>query len=97
MKLRTLFAAGMAVLLAMLLWALPAQAAETIYWSNFNSKSIAFANLDGTGGGNFDTAGQPANGSEGLAIDSASGRLFWASYGSGSSFTPALAVATGGG
>ncbi len=83
MKLRTLFAVGMTVVATALLWVVPAaQASETIYWSNFNSKTIGFANLDGTGGGNFDTAGQPANGSEGLAIDSASGRLYWSSYGS---------------
>lgn len=84
MKVRTLFAVGMAAVSAVLLWAAPVvQASETVYWSNFDGKTIAFANLDGTGGGNFDIAGQPANGSEGLAIDSASGRLYWSSYGSG--------------
>ncbi len=81
MKARTSFAACIAVFSAMLLWAVPAQASETIYWSNYTGRTIAFANLDGTGGGNFDTAGQQVTGSEGLAIDSASGRLYWSTYG----------------
>jgi len=98
MKLRTLFAVGMAVVSAMLLWALPAaQASETVYWSNYSSDSLAFANLDGSGGGNFDTAGQAVKGSEGLAIDSATGRLYWSNFSSGPGNTGAIRYAGLGG
>jgi len=83
MKVRTLFAVGALTVAATLAWALPAGAAETIYWSNYGSDSLAFANLDGGGGGGFDTAGQKVVGSEGLAIDSASGRLYWSNFSSG--------------
>jgi hypothetical protein len=83
MKVRTLFAVCMAVS-AVLLWALPAQASETVYWSNYGSDSLAYANLDGSGGGGFDTAGQEVVGSEGLAIDSATGRLYWSNFSNGS-------------
>ncbi len=98
MKLRTSFAACIAVFSAVLLWALPAaQASETIYWSNYSSNSLAFANLDGSGGGGFDTAGQEVKGSEGLAIDSASGRLYWANFSSGPGNTGAIRYAGLGG
>lgn len=85
MKARTLFAVGMAAVSAMLLWASPAvQASETVYWSNYSGDTLAFANLDGTGGGQFDSAGQEVKESEGLAIDSATGRLYWSNIGGGS-------------
>lgn len=94
MKLRTLFAVCVTAVAATLLWALPAaQAAETIYWSNYSSNSLAFANLDGSGGGGFDTAGQQVVGSEGLAIDSASGRLYWSNFSSGPENTGAIRYA----
>jgi hypothetical protein len=97
MKVRTLFAVGMAVS-AMLLWAAPAvQASETVYWSNYTSNSLAFANLDGSGGGAFDTAGQKVVGSEGLAIDSAAGRLYWSNFSSGPGDTGAIRFAGLGG
>jgi hypothetical protein len=98
MKLRTSFAACIVVFSAALLWALPvAQASETIYWSNYSSDSLAFANLDGTGGGGFDTAGQAVKGSEGLAIDSATGRLYWSNFSSGPGNTGAIRYAGLGG
>lgn len=94
MRVRTLFAICASAVAAMLLWALPgAQAAETIYWSNYSSNSLAFANLDGSGGGGFDTAGQEVKGSEGLAIDSASGRLYWSNFSSGPGNTGAIRYA----
>ena len=94
MRVRTLFAVGMTVVSVMLLWELPAaQAAETIYWSNYSSNSLAFANLDGSGGGGFDTAGQEVVGSEGLAIDSATGRLYWANFSSGPGNTGSIRYA----
>jgi hypothetical protein len=84
MKARTSFAACIAVFSAMLIWALPvAQASETVYWSNYTGNALAFANLDGGGGGQFDSAGQEVKESEGLAIDSATGRLYWTNLGGG--------------
>jgi len=74
----------LAAVLATLLWAVPgASAAETIYWSNYPQNTLASANLDGSGGGRFNTGGKPSEGSEGLAIDSATGRLYWSSFSSG--------------
>ncbi len=97
MKVRTLFAVGMAVS-AMLLWAATVQASETVYWSNYTSNSLAFANLDGSGGSAVDTAGQTVKGSEGLAIDSATGRLYWTNFSSGPGDTGAIRyVGLGGG
>jgi hypothetical protein len=78
----------------MLLWVLPAaQAAETLYWSNYSSDSLAFANLNGSGGGPFDTAGQNVTGSEGLAIDSVTGRLYWSNFTTGPGSTGGIRFA----
>jgi hypothetical protein len=98
MKMRALFAVCATSVAATFLWALPAaQAAETVYWSNYISNSLAFANLDGSGGGGFDTAGQAVVGSEGLAIDSATGRLYWSNFSSGPGNTGAIRYAGLGG
>jgi DNA-binding beta-propeller fold protein YncE len=63
----------------------PAQAADTIYWSNIGGNSIAFANLDGSGsGGVLTTTGATApNQPVGLAIDAAAGRIYWGNAASG--------------
>lgn len=91
MRVRVLFAVSLAAATAMLLWVLPAaQAAETIYWSNYDNETLAFANLDGSGGGQFDTAGQPDVQSEGLTIDSATGRLYWSNFSGGSGDTGSI-------
>jgi DNA-binding beta-propeller fold protein YncE len=81
MKLRTLFAAGVAALMATLLWALPAQAAETVYWDNYrqNPASIGFSAIDGSGGGLLNTAGATIEDPEGMSYDSATGRIYVAS------------------
>jgi len=79
MRVRTLFAAGVAALAATLLWVLPAQAAETLYWNNYDGNSIAYANVDGTGGGELNTAGAAIEDPEGLSYDSVTGRLYVAS------------------
>ena len=42
---------GVVGVVAMIASASPARAADTIYWGNFNSNTIGFANLDGSGGG----------------------------------------------
>jgi DNA-binding beta-propeller fold protein YncE len=61
-----------------------------MYWANFGSSinyctgalrggnTISFANLDGTGGGFLNTNGATVSGPDGLAIDAAAGRLYWA-------------------
>jgi hypothetical protein len=66
-----------------LLASVPARAADRVYWGN-NAK-ISFANLDGSGGADLNTGGAPVNGAEGLAIDSAAGRLYWGNYSPGTS------------
>jgi hypothetical protein len=65
-------------------------AAGRIYWTNFGSTSnycsgplnggntISFANMDGTGGGTLNTSGATVDGPDGLAIDPAAGRIYWA-------------------
>jgi DNA-binding beta-propeller fold protein YncE len=61
-----------------------------IYWTNFGSTSnycsgplnggntISFANLDGTGGDTLNTSGATVSGPDGLAIDPAARRIYWA-------------------
>ncbi|HEX3172619.1 MAG TPA: hypothetical protein VHQ43_00170 [Solirubrobacterales bacterium] len=82
----TLGASLLAAVVAMLLWAVPsALAAETIFWNNYREDTIAFAGLDGSGGGLLNTTGGGAliDNPEGMAIDSATGRLFWSSSSGG--------------
>lgn len=95
MRVRALFAVGITAVSVMLLWTLPsAQAAETVYWSNYSGNALAFANLDGSGGGQFNTAGQNVTGSEGLAIDSATGRLYWSNFSTGPGNTGGIRFAS---
>jgi hypothetical protein len=71
----------LAAVFAMLLWAAPgAGAAETIYWANFSGGTIGSASLDGSGGGQLNTGGALVDEPEGMAIDSAAGRLYWTNY-----------------
>ncbi len=84
MKARTLFAVGVVALAATLLWALPAQAAETLFWNNYDGNSIAYANIDGTGGGELNTVGAAIEEPEGLSYDSVTDRLYVASSGNDS-------------
>jgi hypothetical protein len=77
-------AATLAVsLLAVLAIAVRAQAAEQIYWNNFSSNpdTVAFANIDGSGGGALNTTGVEFEGPEGMAYDSVTNRLFVAAEG----------------
>ena len=65
-------------------------ATGTMYWANFGSSinyctgtlnggnTISFARLDGTGGGTLKTSGATVSGPDGVAIDPAAGRLYWA-------------------
>ena len=74
-------AAFCTTLVAVLLAASPAFAADRIYWSNLDGNSISWSNLDGSGGGDLQIDPAALNGPMGLAIDSAHGRLYWSNYG----------------
>jgi DNA-binding beta-propeller fold protein YncE len=65
-------------LAALLGLAARAQAAETLYWDNFggNPDNVAFANIDGTGGGLLNLGGQELEAPEGMAYDTVTNRLF---------------------
>jgi hypothetical protein len=54
------------------------QAAETVYWDNYGSDpdNVAFAGIDGGGGGVLNIGTEKIEGPEGMAYDTASNRLF---------------------
>ncbi|GIK76517.1 MAG: hypothetical protein KJ006_06160 [Thermoleophilia bacterium] len=76
-RLSTLLLVALAALVA-----LPASADATgrIYWSNFEADTIAWADLDGSGGGTVDTTGATVDGPMGLTLDPAHGRIYWANW-----------------
>jgi DNA-binding beta-propeller fold protein YncE len=49
-----------------------------VYWTDDIANSIAFENLDGSGGGDLTTTGATVNGPEGVALDPAAGKIYWA-------------------
>jgi DNA-binding beta-propeller fold protein YncE len=54
-------------------------AGNRVYWANNSANTIAYANLDGTGGGGtVNTTGATTDYPEGLALDVAGGRVYWA-------------------
>lgn len=65
-------------LLAALVVAPGARAAEILYWDNYSGDpdNVGFANIDGSGGGLLNQAGLLLSGPEGMAYDTASNRLF---------------------
>ena len=76
-----------AIAASALIAASAAHAADRIYWSNYfggpapqEPGSLSYANLDGSGGGQQPTGTGFINGVMGMAIDSASGRLYWSNY-----------------
>ena len=75
------FAASLAAAGLLLLF-VSAQAlgADTIYWANYTGNAISFARLDGFGGGRLSITGATPDNPEGVAIDSATGRLYWANF-----------------
>jgi DNA-binding beta-propeller fold protein YncE len=81
------FAVGSALIalafVVLLAFSARAQAAETIYWNNYegNPDNVAFANIDGTGGGLLSLGGQELEAPEGMAYDTVTNRLFVASAG----------------
>jgi DNA-binding beta-propeller fold protein YncE len=62
-------------LVAAFAFAARAQAAETIYWDNYNADNLAFANIDGSGGGLLNLGGKIES-PEGMAYDTVTNRLF---------------------
>ncbi len=64
--------------LAVLTFAVRAQAAETIYWDNYgaNPDNAAFANIDGSGGGVLNAGSESLEAPEGQAYDTVTNRLF---------------------
>jgi len=77
----TAFATGvLATVLAAMLLAVPgASAAELVYWDNYSGSpdSVAFANLDGSGGGALNLAGaEKFEDPEGMAYDPVTNRLY---------------------
>jgi DNA-binding beta-propeller fold protein YncE len=64
-----------------------AQAAETIFWDNYTADpdNVAYANIDGTGGGVLNLSGtSDFEGPEGMAYDSVTNRLYVATTSSSS-------------
>ena len=50
-----------------------------IYWGNANPENkISYANLDGSGGADLNTAGATVNNPHGVAIDPVANRIYWA-------------------
>lgn len=89
---------GAVFVITMIAGAGPAVAADTIYWANYDSNTIGFANLDGSGGGGqLDTSGATLDEPDGLAIDSPTGRLYWANNGPTGNTTPISFADLGGG
>lgn len=79
-------AGGLAIALVVMLWAASSvRAAELVYWDNYDSDSVSFANIDGSGGGPLNLAGVTLDDPEGMAYDSVTNRLFVASSGGGPS------------
>jgi hypothetical protein len=77
-----LWAAGVALLPA------AARAADRVYWANAGNNTISFADLDGSGGGQLPIPPTSLDVPVGVAIDSASGRIYWADEGSAAGGDP---------
>lgn len=57
-------------------------ASGRLFWGNGGgSNTIAWAKIDGSGGGTLDTTGAPVDDPSGVAIDAAAGRVYWTNYG----------------
>lgn len=84
-------------LLALTAAARNADASETVYWDNYGAGSLAFANLDGTGGGALSLGEAELSEPEGIALDVAGGRLFAPSRGGESQIVFARIDGSGGG
>src|SRR5438874_7156485 len=74
--------ATMAVALIAGSFAASAHAADRVYWANeVGNTAISFARLDNTGGGgDLNTTGATVETPEGLTLDLATGRIYWANF-----------------
>jgi hypothetical protein len=72
-------------LVAVLAFAARGQAAETLYWNNYdnNPDSIGFAAADGGGGGALDLTGVELDDPEGMVVDPVANRLYIAAVDNG--------------
>jgi DNA-binding beta-propeller fold protein YncE len=77
--------AAVIAMAALLSIAANAGAAELVYWDNYRPEpgTVSFANIDGSGGGPVNLTGITLEGPEGMAFDSATGRLYVASSSGG--------------
>ena len=65
------------IIFAAMLWvSSSAQASEVVYWDNYEDDAVAFANIDGSGGGPLNLTGVSLKSPEGMAYDSVTNRLF---------------------
>ncbi|HEY1355241.1 MAG TPA: hypothetical protein VGF09_02915 [Solirubrobacterales bacterium] len=55
----------------------PAVAADQVYWGNEGGKNISHANVAGGGGDDIPITGVSVDHPQGLAIDSAAGKIYW--------------------
>ncbi len=77
-----------------------AQASELLYWDNYGGSdpsSVAFANIDGTGGGLLNTGSEEIDSPEGLAYDTVTNRLFTTSGSGSARHIVAISLDSGGG
>jgi hypothetical protein len=61
---------------ALLAFAVRAEAAETLYWNNYGNDTMGFANVDGSGGGALSFSGVDIDSPEGNAYDSVTNRIY---------------------
>jgi hypothetical protein len=72
-----------------------AQAADSVYWADYEGGQISFAGLAGGGGGTLNLSGADGSEANGLALDAAAGRAYWVT-GSGKVFYASLGGGGGG-
>jgi DNA-binding beta-propeller fold protein YncE len=71
----------LAVLAASALGASSAGGADRVYWANFATDKISYANLDGSGGVvDLNTGTATVKEPSGVAIDPVAGRVYWANH-----------------
>ncbi len=79
-RLAVVFALITLAFVALLAFATRAQAAETIYWDNYDfgtdADSVSFADITGSGGGALNLGGAKLDEPEGMAYDTITNRLF---------------------
>jgi hypothetical protein len=80
---RRFFAAWLAIALLLLAACASAGAADSVYWANFTGGKISSASLAGGQGADLDITGAKAEEANGLAIDSAAGKVYWITPGAG--------------